>query len=332
MTVRFLISLLACVTLVTGLITTATATPVVVHLRNGDQITGDLLAQETNHIVIQTGWAGVLSLPVGIVGGLRTTGGENLLPAPKATTRPPENAPAKSKAATARPPQSPAAPKLWKHNLQFGSNLNAGARDQQLFYTRIKSTYQKPYEQNPKKFFRSTAEYSADYGETERVRSANRMSGSLKTDFDGGENSYFYNEGRAGYDEIRKIDLQYEVGPGLGYHLVRKPTFELDVESGLNYQSQKRSAGGDLKDVFFRAAEDSTWKLTSKLSFTKKFEFLVNAEDAEQFRLRLEANTNYKLFANMSLNLTLLEQYDTDPAPKVDQNELQIRSSIGLTF
>jgi hypothetical protein len=35
---------------------------------------------------------------------------------------------------------------------------------------------------------------------------------------------------------------------------------------------------------------------------------------------------------NFSLNLSLLDVYDTDPAPKVNRNELQIRSSIGITF
>ena len=41
---------------------------------------------------------------------------------------------------------------------------------------------------------------------------------------------------------------------------------------------------------------------------------------------------SYKLIENLSLNLSLLDQYDTDPAPKVGQNELQIRSTIGITF
>jgi len=67
----------------------AGAVNVVVLLRNGDRITGELVAQETNHVVIQTGWAGRLSLPVPTIGGLRTVSGEDLLRAAAAVAAPP---------------------------------------------------------------------------------------------------------------------------------------------------------------------------------------------------------------------------------------------------
>ena len=123
-----------------------------------------------------------------------------------------------------------------------------------------------------------------------------------------------------------------EIGPGLGYHLVKTPAFEFDIEGGANYQVQLRSAGGNLDSVFIRAAEDATWKLTPRCSVSEKYEFFVNAEDFSQYRFRLDSTLSYKLIENLSLNLTLIDLYDTDPAPNVDRNELQIRTSIGITF
>jgi hypothetical protein len=118
----------------------------------------------------------------------------------------------------------------------------------------------------------------------------------------------------------------------MGVHLVKKPTFVLNVESGLNYQAQQRTSGVDLESVYLRLGEDTTWKITSRLSLTKKFEFFLDGEDVEQFRFRLDSTLGYKIFENLSLNLTVLDTFDTEPAARVNKNELQIRSTIGIMF
>ncbi len=171
-----------------------------------------------------------------------------------------------------------------------------------------------------------------DYGETEGVKSANRMEGSLKVDSDVGRRIFVYAGGGGGYDEIRKIDLRYEAGPGLGYHLVNQPRFQMNFESGANYQVQERSAGSDDQNVYARVAEDFTWKLAERLTATHRFEYFNNSNDLNEFRFRLDSTISYALWKNLSLNLTVLDMYDTDPAPNVNRNELLMRSSIGLTF
>lgn len=310
------------------------AVNVVVNLRNGDRITGELVTQETNHVVITTSWAGPLALPLATIGGLRTATGADLLPpaSTNTTSTPPVEAVAAAKPKPKTPATPAAPPKRWHNNLQFGANFMSGARDQQLIYGRIKSSYEKAYEHDPKKFFRTLVDLSADYGETENVQSANRLTGSLKTDFDLGPKNYCYNVVSGGYDEPRKIDMHYEIGPGLGRHLIKRPAFEFALESGVNYQAQYRSTGETLDSVYLRLAEETVWKPTPRLSFSSKFEFFLNGDDTEQFRFRLDANASYKLIENLSLNLSVLDQFDTNPASNVDPNELQIRTSIGITF
>jgi hypothetical protein len=75
-----------------------------------------------------------------------------------------------------------------------------------------------------------------------------------------------------------------------------------------------------------------TWKISPRVSFTKKLEYFFNLEDSERFRLRLDSNLRFQLIDNLSLNLSVVDFFDTDPAPTVDKNELQIRTSIGLKF
>jgi putative salt-induced outer membrane protein YdiY len=158
------------------------------------------------------------------------------------------------------------------------------------------------------------------------------MAGSLQSDFDFGPNNYVYSVGNAGYDEIRKIDLQYGIGPGVGRHLFRKPAFVLDVESGINYQVQERSEGDSPESAYLRLADNLTWKLADRIMLRKKLEFQLSLQEASQFRLRLDSTVEYRLWHSLSLNLTFLDLYDTNPAPGVDPNEVQLRSALGFTF
>lgn len=313
----------------------AGAVNVVVQLKNGDRITGELLAQQTNHIIISTPWAKSLELPISAIGGLRTAEGTVLYTPPVATNAPSKPATGVPQLAAATPKAAPPAPPKKKYlttTANLGLDLLSGNKDRQVYYARIKSTYARPYESNPKEFFRTTGEYIANYGETDGSISANNMLGTLQTDLDFNAHNYFYNAGNVGYDEIRKIDLAYGVGPGVGRHLWRKPTFALDVESGVNYQVQQRSVGESPESAYLRLADNLTWKLADRLTFGKKLEFQLNFDDASQFRVRLDSNLSYRLWNTLSINLTLIDSYDTNPAPGVDQNELQLRSSLGFTF
>ena len=92
------------------------------------------------------------------------------------------------------------------------------------------------------------------------------------------------------------------------------------------------SAKRALKISFiFGPSRPISWKISKVLSFDEKFEILpqVNLTD---FRFRFESNLRYWLLENLSLNLTLIDTYDTQLAPNVGRNDLQIRSSVGIKF
>jgi hypothetical protein len=55
-------------------------------------------------------------------------------------------------------------------------------------------------------------------------------------------------------------------------------------------------------------------------------------ENVEEFRARAEATLSFGIWQNVSLNLSVLDLYDTQPAQNVPNNELQVRSSVGIAF
>jgi len=316
----------------------AATTNVVLRLNNGDRIAGTLVSVDTNQVVVATSWMKALPVPASAI-----TNRELVVVQTPPVTAPATSAPPATVVVAKSPPSKPASTaetaatkpkpkKLWKTDVRVGTDFQSGAKDRSLYWGTVKLTYERPYKDRPKQFFRNVLDYRADYGETEGDKSVNRMSGSMKTDFDLTERWYLYNLGVVGYDEFRKIDFGYEVGPGVGYHLVRQPKFVLDVEAGLNYQFQDRIDSEDVESLYARAAESVTWKIGPRVTFTEKFEFYPSLESAKDFRFRLESILSVGIVQNLSLNFSVLDIYDTKPARTVDRNELLVRSSLGLSF
>ncbi len=111
----------------------ARAVNVVVKLKNGDQLSGRLIAQETNQVIIATTWAETIVLPLSVIGGLRTAEGDVLYAPP-----PPAPPPAPALAAAKPMPMPPAARmKNLTTTANLGMDLLLGAKDRQIYYTRI---------------------------------------------------------------------------------------------------------------------------------------------------------------------------------------------------
>jgi len=355
---------IGCLVLLSGLLAAnLRGQGVVLHLQNGDRLTGTLLSESATNLVLSTQF-GEVSIATEWVQRR-----EDLAPPKPPTLTPDElrealatlfQAYQKGEMASSEyharraelmrqaaqagiepsrftlsptPPSLPipkagAKPKpksKWTGQAQLGADLGFGTKDRELFSSRINVTYARDR-------FKNNADYRFAYGETDDELSANRMDGSMKTDWDLTKTHYVYNLGGAGYDEVRLIDLRYEVGPGLGTHAWRGKNYDLSLELGVNYYVEEREDRTNLERFYYRLAQILTWKVNSRINVDEKFEWFPQVEAPDQYRFRFESNVQYLLGANLNLVFTVLDQYETDTPDGVDNNDLQIRSSVGLKF
>ncbi len=321
-----------------SLAASASAQAVVLKLSSGDRISGTVLSETTNYLVLSNSWNAELSVPLRQIVSRST----NAIPVARSLQSNDTVLFGEAK------PRSESIPTVktngWKGEAQVGLDILRGANDQKIFHGRFKLAYQQPYKSNPKKFFRNAFDYAIDYGTTSSKQklpdgttrtvsetTSDRMSASDKTSFDLVNRWYVYSLVGGGYNHILHIDAQYEAGPGVGYHLITGTNFAMNVESGLNYQAQYRQNSPEVQDVYYRFAEDITWKIWERLSLVEKLEFFPRV-NLSGHRTRFESTLKYDLWKNLSLNLTVLDLYDTQPGDDVTRNELQIRSSIGMKF
>jgi putative salt-induced outer membrane protein YdiY len=286
---------------------------IILHLRNGDRLTGFIVSETTNHVVLTNAWTTGIKLPQRDI--VRR---EPLVAVAAAPT---------NVIAPAMPlPPLPRPTVLLGGEIQLGADLGFGEKNRQLYTGRAKLSF--AYHR-----WRNLFDYSFSYGRTEGITSANRMDGLIKSDYDLTRRFYAYNQAAAGYDEIRKIDWRYEIGPGLGYHVIARTNFLFKTEAGINYQAQTFTDQSRTELFFYRFAEEALWKINSRLTVDEKFEFFPQVEDfLGEYRFRFESNLRYALLNNLFLTLTVLDQYDTEPAPGVGPNDLQVRSTVGVKF
>src|SRR5436190_15345235 len=103
-------------------------------------------------------------------------------------------------------------------------------------------------------------------------------------------------------------------------------------ETDMNYQAQYLEDNLKKEIVYLRLGEDATWKINAKLSLDEKFEFFPSTEKLADYRMRFESNLRYAIVNNLSFIVTVLDTYETQTARDVPQNDLQVRSSIGVKF
>lgn len=260
-------------------------------------------------------------------------GGKNdTKPTPKPTskTAPPKKTPAKP---PAKPVTAKAKPKgKWNYDIRLGMDLRYTAVTQQTVHSRIKTSY-------ASKHFRNQIDWNFAYGKTADRVSADRMSGLMKTDWTFDSGVYVYHTGSAGYDTVRRVALQYEIGPGVGYHLIRgrkllfkDSNFSLDIETGGEYEDKLSTTGLTTQRYFWRLAQLIRWNLSKDFTLTEEFEYFPRIGALVNNRYRAEVNFAYRLIKNLTLNLTVLAEADPQRLNDFVPDDLQIRSSLGWRF
>ncbi len=339
------------------------AEPMVVFLKNGDRLTGEITSENDRRIILRSAVTGRIVIPreqVDRVVSVAALAASTATPAP---TDPPEPAapePEEPVAATpvpappdpAPPPAAPAAPvdsvvatnapaiaanwlpgwftgvwTNWHGNAQVGANMGFGTAERYAVLGNARAV---------KNWGRttSTVTYNVNYGVADGVVNANRMAGDVQVDVNLRDNRrlYTYGQGGAGYDEIRQINVEYSMGSGMGYRFIDRPRLVVAGETGGQYQFFNFKTTSDRENIAIRLAENLTTKLGKDVSVTQNLGFTPAVEDLSDYTVRFGVTFSVPLFKPVTFNFNLVNEYDSKPAPGVSNNDLQLSTTFGITF
>jgi putative salt-induced outer membrane protein YdiY len=331
---------------------------IVLHLKNGDQITGLFISETTNLVILTTSFSEQLKVPKDLIkrresieikeqAAPANTNQSNASPAPRPPLVPatgiaselvPTNKPiasvTKTNASVAKGPPPSSFRKFlseWRGEAQLGANLGFSTVNREAFTGHLKLTENHKFAETDS-VLRNILEYNVAYGKTDHTLSDDRMEGSIKTEYEITKRFLVYNAAVAGYDTIRSIDLQYDFGPGVGYKWIMLTNFVFKTELGGDYQEQYFSDHTQTRRFSLRLDEDFWWQVSAKIKWDEKLEFFPEVDSLFDYRLRFETNLSYLLKENLTLSLNVIDQYDTRIPAGSSKNDLQVRSLLGIKF
>ena len=172
------------------------------------------------------------------------------------------------------------------------------------------------------------------YGETKRIKDANKGDGTLNYD-----RNFFEKEGlfvftTPAYDEFQKLDLRWQNGAGLKHSFIKNERYNSSLSVGALYEIEQYSTsnGVDKHDV-------------TRMSFRPKFKAMLNEKNSftfigfyqprvdrweKDYRLTLDAALEINIFEKLYFEVRVTDEYNEVVPEGTKRNDVGVINSIKL--
>jgi putative salt-induced outer membrane protein YdiY len=228
--------------------------------------------------------------------------------------------------ATASGQEKPAEKKGWETSAFLGASLTRGNSD--TFMANLTLDTKRKWTKDELAFGASggygqmedetNTEYVRGFGQYNRLFNE-RLYGGVRVD--------------AEYDGIAGVDYRFKASPLLGYYFIKNAKTTFSGEVGPSFVFEKLKGAGDDTYVGFRAGERFEHKLTATTRIWQTFEYIPQVDRwVEKYLLVGEIGIDAAISKKASLSLVLQDNYDSEPAPGRDANDLRLIAGVRYKF
>lgn len=284
-----------------------------VRLKNGDRLSGRITWEDAESLVLEHDLLGTITIDHAKI--------DTVIRAQAADDTAASKAPV-----TADAPAEPAV--KWKREIELGYNLSQGNTENEQLLGRLlvnRKTDQDEW----------TAETNGAYASSSKKMNAQRYDGMLRYAFSFGSRLAWYNfYTLAGlHDRFANIDWRATPSTGVGYWFADREDWKAMAEIGLGYEHTNYRAGTPSQGEWIATprafAEKTLWGNTT---ISEDLSILPSLEDLGNYRLVSKTELTHPLAQGLSLRFRLIDEFDSDPAPGVEDNDLRLLSSLVYSF
>ncbi len=235
-------------------------------------------------------------------------------------------------AATPAPAPAPATPAAiemakkypWASSVSAGLTITRG-NSHTLLYSGAIATDKK----TPDNEFSLGA--SGAYGSQNSIQTVNNYGGFAQWNHLFTERFYDYVRADANRDVIADLDYRFNLGPGVGYYLIKQTNTTLAVEAGAGYQYEH--LGGEYNSfATARLAEKFEHKFSDRARLWQTAEILPQVDKLQNYAVNFEIGMEASITKTFSLKTTLDDTYQSEPAAKHYRNDIKLISGISYKF
>jgi len=178
-------------------------------------------------------------------------------------------------------------------------------------------------------------EGNAYYSEASRKMDAQKYDGLIRYQYALGETGWFFHffQVEADRDRFANVDYRFTPTSGLGYWFFREDDFKLMAEVG----------AGATRTVFIDETESTTEmvltpriyaekKLFGASKVTQELRLYPQLTDVGEYRLRSETVLSNPITERLSLEVSLIDEYNSLPGKDTKKNDVRLVTSLAYIF
>ena len=231
-----------------------------------------------------------------------------------------------------KPPPAPAAKSPWEVGGSLGLTLSTGEEDSLTLAfgfdianewktKRVKLTLK----------LASLLEITSGVRTTEFYRFTQRLTKALDAD---AERSLFQDL-LIEHDIDEDLDLRVQVTIGLRQRLIDSESFKFWGEAGGGGLYEDFGTGLEDTDAIADLGFEFEWKIGKKVLYkqtAKAFPTLGGGTESGEFRIVAQSTITTPISSTVSLNLSVLYKYNSDPVAGVPQSDLKVTLTLNFKF
>ncbi|MDD5644750.1 MAG: DUF481 domain-containing protein [bacterium] len=257
-----------------------------VFLRNGDKVTGIIRKITQTEVVIETDYAGTITIDKSRVRSYFPDAFEE-------------------KIAGGEKDFKPAA--KWEAKAEAGYTFSTG--NSEIQSVNAKAALKRKAE-------RTILEINgmAVYGKEDGEVTINYSEGTAKLSYFINDRVYAYALGNILRDRIALIDLRASIGGGLGYYIIKTDSLTFQAECGAEAEYTEKEHEKTLTDPVIRTAGIVNYRLNDRVSFESTVQHFANLRDHSLYHDEGTASIIIKLFEKLNAKFTIQANYENTPA------------------
>jgi len=273
-----------------------------IYLKNGDRISGKVVRESRDNIAIESEAMGLISINRGFIKRVIT---DELT----------QESVVKEKG------------KLWKKELSVGYNKSSGNTKNSALSMRL-------YANRKTELDEFTLKADTFYSSTNRKMDAQKWYGSVRYAFSfWGRKWYNFYKFESDHDRFANVDYRLVPSTGIGYWFSDREDWKAMAETGIGFEHTNfRNETKDNNEailmprVFFEKELFGASKLSQDTTLYSTF------DDFGDYRLHSEAAFTNPISDNLSLRLSLIDDYNSNSAKETKKNDLRFTSSLVYSF
>lgn len=169
------------------------------------------------------------------------------------------------------------------------------------------------------------------YGENDGDRTVQTLRGWGQYDNPFTQRTYWYVRLEGLHDGIADIEYRFTLGPGIGYYFVKQEKTFLRGEVGPSFIYERK---GNVNSGYFAArfAERFEHQFNDRVKLYQAVEFLPQIDQWDDYLINFELGIESALSDKMSLTVTLLDNYVSQPAPGRESNDIKLITALKYKF